>query len=154
MIQFLRKDAQCQWSGTNSADFQILLAFLRDARKLLKRLRALTRIERVYRQFSPVQFGLSQCKHVQLVRRDLPERRHRVLACQRGASAVTPEWAKNRARTRRLASGPLGLLTAGRVPIAAAVPNYLLCPFAACDIHPVCIPMCSAGLDAEQDAGT
>jgi len=43
-----------------------------------------------------------------------------VLACQRGASAVTPEWAKNRARTRRLASGPLGLLTAGGVPIAAA----------------------------------
>jgi hypothetical protein len=53
---------------------------------------ALTGIERVNSQFSAVQLGLSECKHVQLVRRDAPETRHRVLACQRGASAVTLGW--------------------------------------------------------------
>lgn len=53
---------------------------------------ALTGIERAKVRFSSVQLGLSECKHVQLVRRDLPERRHKVLACQRGASAVTSGW--------------------------------------------------------------
>jgi hypothetical protein len=62
---------------------------------------ALTGIERVSVLFSWVQLGLSECKYVQLVRRDAPETCYRVLACQRGASAVTPEWAQNRAQTRR-----------------------------------------------------
>jgi hypothetical protein len=60
--------------------------------KLLDFMVALTGIEPEGCQFSPVQFGLSHCKHVQLVRRDMPERRHRVLGrasavparCQRG----------------------------------------------------------------------
>jgi hypothetical protein len=52
---------------------------------------ALTGIERANFQFGWVQLGLSECKYVQLVRRDLPRRPDRVLACQRGASAVTPE---------------------------------------------------------------
>ena len=52
---------------------------------------ALTGIERAKVQFSWVQLGLSVCKYVQLVRRDLAEMCHRALACQRGASAVTAQ---------------------------------------------------------------
>jgi integrase len=52
---------------------------------------ALTGIERANFQFSSVQLGLSQCKYVQLVRRDLAETCHRALACQRGHSRVGSE---------------------------------------------------------------
>src|SRR5512132_2732739 len=52
---------------------------------------ALTGIERVNSQFNSVQFGLSQCKYVQLVRRDLPETCYRLLACQRGHSQIGSE---------------------------------------------------------------
>ena len=76
---------------------------------------ALTGIERVNSQFSSVQFGLSQCKYVQFVRRDLPETCHRPLACQRGASAVTPKPAQNGAKTRPIAPVPI---TGGAVPVA------------------------------------
>ena len=62
---------------------------------------ALTEIERATFQFSSVQLGLSECKHVQLVRGGLPEICHRVLACQRGASAVTSDLAH---RPRSLAA--------------------------------------------------
>jgi len=60
-------------------------------------MRALTRIERANSQFSTVQLGLSDSKHVSLVPHDAPEVRHGWLACQRGASAAPPgaatvEW--------------------------------------------------------------
>jgi hypothetical protein len=49
---------------------------------------ALTGIEGANYQFSTVQFGLTDGKYVQLVRREMLKVRHEWLACQRGASAA------------------------------------------------------------------
>jgi hypothetical protein len=60
-----------------------VLSYCRERKKMV----ALTGIERVNFQFSSVRLSLSECKHVQFVRRGLLQTRHGGLACQRGASA-------------------------------------------------------------------